>query len=93
MPEDLKHIFAEHARGEKFRVREIEVSSRETNAWVQLTSNPVRFVPEIFTGDWANTTKHPRPGQYRLLAIVDCDVGLSSDVIREGKALFVTPFV
>lgn len=93
MVEDLSVILADHAAGEKFRVREIDVSAERAAAWVQVKGNPVRFVPEVFSGDWAIPDRHPSPGVYRVLSVVECDDELARAVIRDGRHLYATPFV
>lgn len=93
MAVEIEMVFRDHLAGEKFRVQEIEIRPELTFSWVQVLGNPIRFVPEVFTGMWAAPNKHPRPGNYRVLAVVDCADGLARAVIRDGRHLFATPFI
>jgi len=93
MVANIQDIFAEHLAGEKFRVQETQITTDLTSGWFQIIGSPIRFVPEVFSGLWAAPGKHPRPGKYRVLAIVDCADGFPRAVIRDGAHLYATPFV
>lgn len=93
LAEELEILLSDHSAGKPFRVREIRIDDSAAFTWVKIASSPKRFVPEVFVGDWAVAGKHPSPGIYRVLALVDCHDGVCRAVVRDGQHLFAYPFI
>jgi len=77
----------------KFKAQEIELSSGMTEEWVQFRSNPQRFLPKIFEGDWAWPNRRPQPGPIRLVRILAGTDGVHRLIGRQGSAIFATPWI
>lgn len=79
-------------KGNGFSATEIEIPADEVRFWVRIVGNPIRFVPAVFVGNWADETKHPSSGKHRVISIVECE-DVTRAVIREGKFLFAYPWI
>jgi len=86
-------LLEQHNRGEKFSVSVVKVSASDAREWVRFKSDPIRFVPSIFVGDWAVPDRHPAPGEFRILRIVTGADGVARAITRQGRHLYAYPWL
>lgn len=86
-------LLEQHRRGDKFSVSVVKVSEGEAREWVRFKSDPVRFVPSIFVGDWAIPDRHPIPGEFRILRIITGSDGVARAITRQGRHLYAFPWL
>ena len=89
---DLDKILTEYTEGENFSPAEFEVSAQSCESWVRFKSDPQRFVPKIFDGDWAYTQQHPQPGKLRIVRIMTGTDGISRAIARQGNKIYAYPW-
>jgi hypothetical protein len=90
MIQELLKIFVETG---KFTAQEITVSEKMVEDWVQFRSNPQRFLPKIFDGDWAKPDRHPTPGEIKLVRIMPGNDGVYRVIGRQGSFIYATPWI
>lgn len=93
MSDALLEILEGHERGEKFAVCVTEVDEGLAREWVRLRISPVRFIPTIFDGDWADVNQHPAPGEFKILCVVTGNDGVSRAITRQGRYLYAYPWI
>ena len=67
---------------------EVLLSAEVVSEFVQLKSDPSRFVPGIFQGDWSVQDSSPSPGKARFLRRLKCAEDLAWDIVRQGSRVF-----
>ena len=77
----------------KFTAQEMALTSHTTEVWVQFRTNPQRFLPKIFDGDWARADKKPSPGPIRLVRIIAGSDGVHRVIGRQGLYIYATPWI
>jgi hypothetical protein len=77
----------------KFTAQEYLIPEGECNDWVEFQSNPQRFLPSIFDGNWARPERHPVPGNLKLLRVMEGNDGVLRIIGRQGNAIFATPWI
>ena len=51
----------------ELRAIETTISSDEALDWIRSRFDPPRFQPSMFVGNWGDPSKHPDPGDLRIL--------------------------
>jgi hypothetical protein len=82
-----------HDRGEPFRVEELVLDPDGAGRFVQFRSNPPRFTPKIFDGDWALGSAHPEPGAIRIVRVITGLDGVSRAIGRQGAQIYASPWI
>jgi hypothetical protein len=80
-------------RGEPFRVAELVLDLDTAARFVQFRSDPPRFTPKIFDGDWALSSAHPRPGPIRIVRVITGSDGVSRAIGRQGAQIYASPWI
>jgi hypothetical protein len=86
-------IVRRHDLGEPFRVAELVLDPGLAARFVQFRSNPPRFTPKIFDGDWALSSAHPRPGPIRIVRVITGTDGVSRAIGRQGAQIYASPWI
>jgi hypothetical protein len=86
-------LTARHDRGEPFRVAELILDQDCAGRFVQFRSNPPRFTPKIFDGDWALVNVHPAPGPIRIVRVITGLDGVSRAIGRQGAQIYASPWI
>ena len=89
---NLDKILKEYEEGENFAPTELEVETRYCESWVRFKSDPQRFLPKIFDGDWAYTQQHPQPGKLRIVRILIGTDGIPRAIARQGNKIYAYPW-
>jgi hypothetical protein len=77
----------------KFAAQEMNLTEEMTLVWVQFKTDPQRFLPQIFDGNWARPERHPVPGNIKLLRIIKGKDGISRAIGRQSNNIFATPWI
>ena len=77
----------------KFAAQEMHLTEEMTIVWVQFKTDPQRFLPQIFDGNWARPERHPVPGNIKLLRIIKGNDGISRIIGRQSNNIFATPWI
>ena len=88
----LDELIAAHEKGEKFTAGELTLEEKDCSLWVKFRTDPQRFTPKVFEGDWANVKQHPQPGKIRLIRVLTGSDEISRVIARQGKDLFAYPW-
>lgn len=86
-------LIADHEAGKPFTVHELSVGQNDREIWVRFKTNPQRFLPRIFEGNWAHTNQHPAEGSLRVLRVITGTDGITRVIARQGKNLFASPWL
>lgn len=89
----VKQILKEYEETGKFTAQEIYLNEDMTKLWVQFCSDPQRFLPKIFDGNWARPDRHPMVGSIKLLRIVQGNDGINRLIGRQADSIFATPWI
>jgi|LakMenEpi03Aug12_release.lakeMendotaPanAssembly.Ray.scaffolds.fasta_scaffold1359622_1 hypothetical protein len=85
---EIADILVAAERGQRFAITEASLDDETALQFVQLKHNPVRFTPQVFTGEWAILDSHPKADAIRLLATVICEDGSIRLIGRQGSKLY-----
>lgn len=88
----IQALISDHEAGHPFSAHELNVISQDQEVWVRFRSNPQRFLPKIFDGDWANIKQHPAPGPIRIVRVMTGTDGISRVIGRQGNNLYASPW-
>jgi hypothetical protein len=88
--DQLIKIFVETG---KFTAQEFIISAKVAEEWVQFRSNPQRFLPKIFDGDWAKPDRKPEAGVIKLVRIMCGNDGVYRMIGRQGAFIYATPWI
>lgn len=88
--EELIHHFIETG---KFTAQEIALSANSVGDWVQFRSNPQRFIPSIFDGNWARPEKKPAVGIIKVVRVMAGNDGVHRLIGRQGSFIYATPWI
>jgi hypothetical protein len=77
----------------KFTAQEISISADSTGDWVQFRSNPQRFLPSIFDGNWAWPDRKPSAGMIKVVRVMAGNDGVYRLIGRQGSGIFATPWI
>jgi len=77
----------------KFTAQEIRISEKRAEDWVQFRTNPQRFLPGIFDGDWARADKKPTSGVIKVVRVICGNDGVFRLIGRQGNSIFATPWI
>ncbi len=86
--EEIRDIAAAARNGVRIRPQTVMLDSETASKFVAVRTDPRRFVPEVFEGNWADEASHPAPGSMQLLAAVVCDNDLVQVLGRQHKTLY-----
>jgi hypothetical protein len=86
-------IVHRHDLGEPFRVAELVLDPDLAARFVQFRSNPPRFTPKIFDGNWALSSAHPQPGPIRIVRVITGSDGVSRAIGRQGAQIYASPWI
>jgi hypothetical protein len=86
-------LISDHEDGRPFTAHELNVSGQDLEIWVRFKTNPQRFLPKIFEGDWAHTQQHPEIGPIRVVRVMTGTDGISRVIGRQGNSLFASPWL
>jgi hypothetical protein len=86
-------IRSAHDRGEHFSVEVVTLLEGEAGEWVEFRSNPQRFLPTIFDGDWADQMSHPSAGDVRIVRVLRGRDGVIRVIGRQGSAIYACPWI
>ena len=89
----LKALILSHEEKKPFKVTEIILAGEDCDHWVRLKTDPQRFSPEIFDGDWAHIKQHPSAGKLRVISIITGNDGISRVIVRQGSNLYAYPWL
>ena len=89
---DLDVLIAEFEGGKPLVPVEIDNNDASCLLWVRFKTDPKRFTPQIFDGDWAFTQHHPSPGPIRLIRAMKGTDEISRIIARQGKFLYAYPW-
>ena len=90
MVEELIRTFVETG---KFTAQEVTITPIMTKDWVQFRTNPQRFLPKIFDGDWARPDRNPEAGLIKLVRIMSGNDGVHRLIGRQGAFIYATPWI
>jgi len=77
----------------KFTAQEISISAESAADWVQFRSDPQRFLPSIFDGNWARPEKKPSAGMIKVVRVMAGNDGVHRLIGRQGSAIYATPWI
>ena len=77
----------------KFTAQEFEITPRMSEDWVQFRSDPQRFLPGIFDGNWARADKKPSAGMIKAVRVICGNDGVFRLIGRQGKNIYATPWI
>ncbi len=89
---EIQSLISEHEAGRPFTAHEMQVAPGENQLWVRFKTNPQRFLPKIFDGDWADTKKHPEIGPIRIVRVMTGTDGITRLIGRQANNLYATPW-
>lgn len=89
----VKQILKEFETTGKFTSQEISLTEEMAQQWVQFQTDPQRFLPKIFDGNWARPDRHPNSGSIKLLRIVQGNDGVCRLIGRQSDFIFATPWI
>ena len=89
----VKQILKEFETTGKFTSQEISLTEEMAHQWVQFQTDPKRFLPKIFDGNWARPDRHPNSGNIKLLRIVQGNDGVNRLIGRQADFIFATPWI
>lgn len=93
MLREIEDALANFEASEESRPLLLEIDDESRTQFVQLRTNPNKFIPRIFDGDWAETARHPDLGDARLLRVIRGTDNVARAIVRQGRSLFVYPFI
>jgi hypothetical protein len=88
--DDLIKIYTETG---KFSAQEGKLTESEVGNWVRFVTDPQRFLPSIFDGNWARPDKHPTPGTIKLLRVIEGNDGVVRLIGRQSGGIYATPWI
>jgi hypothetical protein len=77
----------------KFSVQELLLTSKSIEEWVQFRTDPQRFTPKIFDGDWARPDRKPQVGPIKLVRVMEGSDGIHRLIGRQGNNIYATPWI
>lgn len=86
-------LISDHEAGRPFSAHELDVGSKDQEIWVRFKTDPQRFLPKIFDGDWAHTKQHPEIGVIRVVRVLTGTDGITRVIARQGNNLFASPWL
>ena len=88
----LDKIIKDHEASLPFVAQGFDLEESDCGMWVQFISEPNRFTPKIFEGEWAFTQKHPVVGQIRVIRVMTGMDGISRAIARQGNKIYAYPW-
>ena len=85
-------LLKDHIEGRSFTAQEIEILPGENQIWVRFKTNPQRFQPKIFDGDWAHTQQHLEIGLIRVVRVMNGNDNIPRVIGRQGNHIYATPW-
>ena len=89
----LIDLIEAHDKGLPFTAHDFNVTAESKDLWVKFISNPQRFLPAIFDGEWAFPKKHPENGPLRIVRIITGNDGVSRVIGRQAAGLYAYPWI
>ncbi len=89
----LQSIIDKFVNEGKFTAQELELNKELAAKFVQFRQDPVRFLPKIFTGNWAHPERHPAEGNIRLLRVLRGNDGVVRAIGRQPGGIFAYPWL
>ena len=86
-------LISDHEAGRPFTAHELTAGEGDKEIWVRFKTNPQRFLPRIFEGDWAHTKQHPIVGVLRVVRVMTGSDGVTRVIARQGNNLFASPWL
>lgn len=88
----LDALIANHEQSKPFKASEILIAGADCDHWVRFKTDPQRFEPGIFDGDWAHIKQQPSEGKLRVIRIMTGNDGISRVIARQGSNLYAYPW-
>ena len=88
----VRVLISSHEAGHPFTAHELSVGDDEKEIWVRFKTNPQRFLPKVFEGDWAHTKQHPNIGVIRVVRVMTGADGITRVIGRQGNNLYASPW-
>ena len=92
LKKQLDKVIKDHLDGLPFTAHEVALSEIDCELWVQFKTEPQRFLPKIFDGDWAITQKHPEAGAMRVIRVITGTDGIARAIARQGNRIYAYPW-
>lgn len=89
----VREIISDYAQSGKFTSKILLIDEDLAEKFVMFRTNPVRFLPRNFDGDWARPDKHPSPGEARLLRVMRGHDMVIRVIVRQERGLFAYPWL
>lgn len=89
----LNEILTKFIDSGKFTAQEVILSLEMTEEWVQFRTNPQRFLPQIFDGEWAWPNRKPQVGPIRIVRVLPGSDGVHRLIGRQGAFIYATPWI
>jgi hypothetical protein len=89
----IESLISDHEAGRPFTAHELDVTSEVREYWVRFVTNPQRFLPKIFDGNWAHTQQHPEVGPIRVVRVMTGTDGVTRVIARQGINLYASPWL
>ena len=89
----LNELINNHVNGHALVPLSFEISELELKMWVRLKTDPQRFLPSIFEGDWAILSKHPTAGNLRIIKSITATDGVTRLLARQGNYIYAYPWI
>jgi hypothetical protein len=90
MQQDLITTFIQSG---KFTAQELVITTQMAEDWVQFRSDPKRFLPAIFDGDWARADRKPNAGPIKVVRVMCGNDGVFRLIGRQGSNIYATPWI
>jgi hypothetical protein len=88
----LDKLIKDHEAGLPFTAQEVQLTETDCKLWVQFKTEPQRFIPKIFDGEWALTQKNPSGGVIRVIRVITGTDGISRTIGRQGNKVYAYPW-
>jgi hypothetical protein len=89
---ELDSIIKLHDEGKPFQPVELAITDEDCEIWVRFKTDPQRFLPKIFDGEWAHTHQHPKLGSIRVIKVITGNDEISRAIGRQGNQIFAYPW-
>lgn len=86
-------LISEYLESGDYHAEETFIDGDECLDWVKMRNDPRRFHPGLFVGAWAEPEVHPEVGPIRILRIMTGPDRVTRAIARQGKNLFVFPWL
>ncbi len=89
----VQSLISDHEAGRPFTAHEMQLDDTNLGIWVRFKTDPQRFLPQIFDGDWAHTQQHPESGVIRVVRVMTGTDGVTRAIARQGNKIYASPWL